>query len=257
MRVIMRELVPEILAFLRHAGGLIMEVYKQDIGAAQVELKEDSSPLTLADRLSHNYLTEKLNQLDASIPMLSEESVHERYETRKQWDRYWCLDPLDGTKEFIKHNDQFTINLALIENQVPVMGFIHVPVSGHTYWAVQGGGAFLDDGIRSLPIRANRKESEWIAVGSGSHGSEEEQHVLREFPISQFIKAGSALKFALIASGMADVYYRHGPTMEWDTAAGHILVEEAGARFQYVSAAEVHYNKESLYNTPFLVQILP
>lgn len=253
----MRELVPEILAFLKHAGALIMEVYRQDIEAAQVEWKEDSSPLTLADRLSHNYLTEKLTQLDASIPILSEESVHERYEIRKEWTRYWCLDPLDGTKEFIKHNDQFTINLALIENGLPVMGFIHVPVSGHTYWAIQGGGAFLDDGIRTQSIRANRKESEWIAVGSGSHGSEEERHVLREFPISQFIKAGSALKFCLIASGTADVYYRHGPTMEWDTAAGHILVEEAGARFQYISSAKVHYNKESLYNTPFMVQILP
>jgi len=251
----MKESIPHLIKLLQTAGELIMEVYRSAEGVG-VEWKADDSPLTAADKRSNDFLTEQLNLLDSSIPIMSEESTQVDFEERKQWRRYWCLDPLDGTKEFIKRNDQFTINLALIEDSIPVVGLIHVPASGQTFWTVRGEGAFKHDGLQNIRISANQKKDGWISVLSSSHGSAEEVEALRHFPISQFIKAGSALKFCFIASGLADVYFRHGPTMEWDTAAGHVLVQEAGARFTYLSSDSTHYNKPSLYNPSFLVHIL-
>ena len=232
-----------------------MDVYRTDEADMQVEWKADLSPLTLADRRSHDFVCEKLNRLDASIPVMSEESTQIPYSERSKWRRYWCLDPLDGTKEFINRNDQFTINLALMEGDCPVLGFIHVPVSGQTYWALLGDGAYCLVGAVNSVISANRKHSDWIALASNSHGSDDEHEVLSEFPVTKIAKVGSALKFCHIASGMADVYFRSGPTMEWDTAAGHILVEEAGAKFRYMTDAAKNYNKESLVNPSFLVHI--
>ena len=251
----MKDSIPQLIKFLQAAGALIMDVYRSADGVA-VEWKADDSPLTAADKLSNDFLTEQLKRLDSSIPIMSEESTQVQFEERKQWERYWCLDPLDGTKEFIKRNDQFTINLALIKDSIPVMGFIHVPASGHTFWAIKGEGAFKHDGSMSSRIGANQKKDGWISVLSNSHGSAEEERALQHFPITRSIKAGSALKFCYIASGLADVYFRHGPTMEWDTAAGHILVQEAGACFTYLSSDSAHYNKPSLYNPSFLVHIL-
>jgi 3'(2'), 5'-bisphosphate nucleotidase len=250
----MKESIPHLIKLLQTAGRLIMDVYQSN-EAAEVEWKSDNSPLTAADKRSNDFLTEQLIQLDSSIPVMSEESAQSEFSQRKEWRRYWCLDPLDGTKEFIKRNGQFTINLALLEDAEPIIGLIHVPASGDTFWAVRGEGAFKHDGSVSSPIRANHKKDGWIAVSSSTHGSPEEEEALRHFPIEQFIKAGSALKFCYIASGLADVYFRHGPTMEWDTAAGHVLVQEAGAIFRYMSSESHHYNKPSLYNPSFLVHI--
>ncbi|MFN5619914.1 MAG: 3'(2'),5'-bisphosphate nucleotidase CysQ [Flavobacteriales bacterium] len=247
--------VDHIISLLAEAGRRIMEVYDAGESAADVQWKEDNSPLTLADRRSHDFLCEALQLLDSNIPMMSEEAAQLSFEDRSAWTRYWCLDPLDGTKEFIKRNGQFTINLALMENANPILGFIHVPVTGETYWAVKGQGAHRYDGLKSERIQSNSKTADWIAVGSGSHGSAEELAVLENYPISETRKAGSALKFCLIARGDADVYYRHGPTMEWDTAAGHILVEEAGAYFEFIGDMKRNYNKESLLNPSFLVRI--
>jgi 3'(2'), 5'-bisphosphate nucleotidase len=249
------ELIDSIIGYLTHAGRLIMEVYNAGENASQVEFKPDNSPLTLADKRSHDFLTGRLNQLDSSIPVMSEESEETAYAVRKDWKRYWCLDPLDGTKEFIKRNGQFTINLALIENAMPVLGFIHVPITGQTYWAKKQQGAYLHDSKESSLIRVNSKSSDWIAVGSSSHGSEAELDWMKQFPVTSNIKVGSALKFGYIASGLADVYYRSGPTMEWDTSAGHLIVEEAGATFSYMSDNEIHYNKPSLLNPSFCVRI--
>jgi 3'(2'), 5'-bisphosphate nucleotidase len=244
-----------IISCLSHAGRLIMEVYDAGELEAQVEWKSDNSPLTLADKRSNDLLIEFLTKLDDGIPIMSEESEEVDFNVRKGWKRYWCLDPLDGTKEFIKRNGQFTINLALIENAEPVLGFIHVPLTGHTYWAGKNQGAFLHDGSLNTVIRANRKTSDWMAVGSSSHASEEEAEWMKKFPVTNHIRVGSALKFCYIASGLADVYYRSGPTMEWDTSAGHLLVEEAGAKFSYISESVIHYNKPSLLNPPFCVSI--
>jgi 3'(2'), 5'-bisphosphate nucleotidase len=251
----MKQHVTHIISLLQHAGKLILEVYQGGSERAEVEWKADQSPLTLADRKSHDFLFESLVRMDGSIPIMSEESQQVDYEIRRNWSRYWCLDPLDGTKEFIKRNDQFTINLSLVENSITVLGFIHVPVTGQTFWAERGGGAFLHSNDIVIQIKANKKESDWIAVGSGSHGTEEETGWMKQFPVTDYLKVGSALKFCYIASGLADVYYRSGPTMEWDTSAGHLLVEEAGARFSYISDNEIHYNKPNLLNPPFWVSI--
>ncbi len=232
-----------------------MEVYRADVEFSEVEWKDDKSPLTLADKRSHEFRMQSLVALDAAIPVMSEESQQIDFDIRKNWSRYWCLDPLDGTKEFIKRNDQFTINLSLIENAIPVMGFIHVPVTSQTFWAIRGEGAFVQIGEESRRLQIQPKTSDWIAVGSSSHGTDAEVKWLNQFPISSYLKIGSALKFCYIASGLADVYYRSGPTMEWDTSAGHLLVEEAGARFAYISENDIHYNKPSLLNPPFWVSI--
>ncbi len=232
-----------------------MEVYALEQHCLEMEWKADLSPVTLADRYSNEYIINQLAMLDSSIPIISEESVQLPFAIRKEWTRYWCLDPLDGTKEFIKRSDQFTINLALMEHSLPSIGFIHLPVLGHTYWAMKGHGAFLDDGVSTNRIWANNKLQDWISIGSNSHVNPHESEVLRQFPITEFMRVGSALKFCRIASGEADIYYRKGPTMEWDTAAGHVLVEEAGAVFKYLSETKTHYNKESLLNPSFLAHI--
>jgi 3'(2'), 5'-bisphosphate nucleotidase len=248
--------INKIIGLLNKAAEQILEVYNNEEFAAEIEWKEDLSPLTVADKRSHEYLASQLILDFPGIPLMSEEAVQLPFEERRRWQRYWCLDPLDGTKEFIKRNDQFTINLALIENGRPVLGFIHVPVMGCTYWAAHGLGAYVFQDGDSCRISANRKETDWIAVGSGSHGADEERVYLSQFPIAETIKVGSALKFCMIASGQADVYFRSGPTMEWDTAAGHILVEEAGARLEYLSENLQHYNKQHLVNPSFIVKIV-
>jgi 3'(2'), 5'-bisphosphate nucleotidase len=251
----MEQHADHIISLLAEAGRRIMEVYEGGAEAANVQWKEDNSPLTLADKRSHDFLNEALLALNQEIPVMSEESAQVPFEVRSAWRRYWCLDPLDGTKEFIKRNGQFTINLALMEAAEPILGFIHVPATGQTFWALKGQGAYWHDGRETKRLQANRKSSDWIAIGSGSHGSSEEHDVLKKYPVSETRKAGSALKFCMIAQGSADVYYRHGPTMEWDTAAGHILVEEAGAIFQFAGESRQNYNKESLVNPSFLVHI--
>ncbi len=251
----MKEQIPHIIQLLEKAGRLIMAIYEKSETDFSIQWKEDASPLTIADRQSHDFLFEELSKLPISLPVMSEEEQPTDYAVRKKWTKYWCLDPLDGTKEFIKRNDQFTINLALIENSTPTLGFIHIPASGETYFASLGGGAHKHNGFNTISIRANKKRADWIAVGSSSHGLRAEAAVLQDFPIREFVKAGSALKFCMIASGDADIYYRHGPTMEWDTAAGHLLVDEAGASFRYFSDSSDHYNKENLVNPPFLVKI--
>jgi 3'(2'), 5'-bisphosphate nucleotidase len=249
------KLIDSILTSLSHAGKIIIEVYDAGADASEIEWKSDSSPITIADKRSHHYLVDQLVQFDVSIPVMSEESEQMDYTVRKDWMRYWCLDPLDGTKEFIKRNGQFTINLSLIENATPVLAFIHVPITGETYWAKKGEGAFMYAGGIHTAIRANRKDSGWIALSSHSHGSEAETLWLEQFPVANRIRIGSALKFCYIASGLADLYYRSGPTMEWDTSAGHLIVEEAGASFAYITNNGVHYNKPNLLNPPFCVRI--
>ncbi|MFM7727101.1 MAG: 3'(2'),5'-bisphosphate nucleotidase CysQ, partial [Flavobacteriales bacterium] len=177
----MHDSIPHIIEMLRTAGQQIMDVYAMGAQGAEVEWKQDSSPLTLADRRSHDYICSHLTLFNHAIPIMSEESAQLPFEERREWSRYWCLDPLDGTKEFIKRNDQFTINLALIEEEAPTIGFIHIPVSGHTYWAMKGRGAFLDDGISSTPIQANKKSIGWVAIGSNSHADPHDEEILHQF----------------------------------------------------------------------------
>ena len=278
------DLKPYILRSIQasiDAGNAINEVYhSEDFG---VEYKSDKSPLTLADQKSHETIMKVLTEFD--IPILSEEGKDTPYTQRKDWERFWVVDPLDGTKEFIKRNGEFTVNIALIENSRPVLGIIFVPDRNTLYFAAQDFGAYkLQDGpfnemlgaqadskedIRSfldqiigqstkLPVIDPQRTALTI-VGSRSHKTAELEAYVEEKRKAvgdvEFISAGSSLKICLVAEGKADLYPRLGPTMEWDTAAGQAIAEYAGASvYQYDTSKPLIYNKEDLHNPWFIVQ---
>lgn len=234
-----------------NAGHAILEIYKQDdLG---VEVKEDNSPLTLADKASHEVIMKGLSQFD--YPILSEEGKEMSYDERKDWETYWCVDPLDGTKEFINRNGEFTVNIALISNKKPVLGIIYVPVKDIIYVGIEGIGAKKgEDGILD-PIKVEWKEGNRVAVRSKSHANPAEEEILQKYDVTDALSVGSSLKFCMVAEGKADLYYRHGPTMEWDTAAGQAVVEAAGGTVYTGNTEEelFRYNKENLLNGSFLV----
>lgn len=235
------------------AGKQIVEVYETTDLAAITELKDDHSPLTLADKLSHEIIYTGLQALYPHIPVLSEEGRHTPYQERKSWQQFWLVDPLDGTKEFIKRNGEFTVNIALIRQNYPVFGVIYAPIPQTLYVGSTTGGAFKreKDGIWQS-IRVSGRQTGLIAAGSRSHADAAEADVLRTFDLADKISIGSSLKFCLLAEGKADVYYRHGPTMEWDTAAGQAIVEAAGGKVLDVHRQRFAYNKPSLTNSSFL-----
>ncbi len=253
MTVTMSVLIPAAVA----AGDAILKVYNSDFA---VERKEDRSPLTLADRRSHEILSAELSK-EFAFPVMSEEGRHVPYEERKDWEYYWLVDPLDGTKEFISRNGEFTVNIALIHRDRPVLGVIYVPVSGVLYYAQKGGGAFKLDREGTKRLRVSNRREGLVVVGSRSHGTpqlaEYVDRVRDRYGEVQFVSRGSSLKFCLVAEGAADIYPRLGPTMEWDTAAGQIIVEEAGGRVvESESGLPVRYNKQELIN-PFFVASQP
>ena len=244
------------------AGKAILEVYHHADFAQVVNFKADDSPLTLADEASHNVIVPALQKLYPDIPIISEEGKDIPYETREAWEYFWLVDPLDGTKEFIKRNGQFTVNIALIHNHRPVLGVIYTPVTEELYFAAQEGYAdditagahkkTADQDTVSLHVRSQTENR--VAVRSSSHASEEEDQVLKQYKVTESIARGSSLKFCMVAEGKADIYYRHGPTMEWDTAAGQAIVEGAGGRVYIETSDQLFvYNKESLLNSGFLV----
>ena len=238
------------------AGEEILKYYNEDI---HVTHKDDSSPLTKADLASNKIIINALKQLDRTIPILSEESLVE-WKERKNWTKYWLVDPLDGTKEFIKQNGEFTVNIALIENNKPILGVIFTPVKFDLYFAQKNYGSYK---INSSSKLINLKEAVKIFVanqssikriiGSRSHSNQTfDSWVNQNFPNSELVQAGSSLKFCLIAEGAADIYPRFGPTSEWDIAAGHIIVDEAGGRVNTFENIEINYNKkEDLLNPQF------
>lgn len=258
-------LLEAVHAALR-GGQEILSVYENNI---EVAYKADSSPLTEADKRAHQSIVAGLKTTD--IPILSEEGRSIPYEERAVWDSLWIVDPLDGTKEFVKRNGEFTVNIALCEKQTPTLGVIYVPVEETLYFAAPGLGAYrkkvgtaetfssfeaLCQGAVALPARGNRP---FTMVGSRSHMSEETsayfEEVRREHPDAAIISKGSSLKICMIAEGTADVYPRFAPTMEWDTAAGHALVKEAG--FEIIdpkTSKPLHYNKPDLLNPWFIVK---
>jgi len=267
-------LIPELLLISHEAGTAILAVYNSDFA---VEQKDDKSPLTLADKRSHEIIAGRLAELqDFRLPILSEEGRTMPYDERKTWDMFWLVDPLDGTKEFVKRNGEFTVNIAFIQNGRPLLGVIYLPVKNIFYFAAEGMGSYrLDrsDAISSgsldmilcssirLPITpcplplAHRI----TVIGSRSHMSPETEQFINDLKVQykevDFLAAGSSLKFCLIAEGKADVYPRFGPTMEWDTAAGQAIVEQAGGRvLRAGSQAPLSYNKENLLNPSFIVQ---
>lgn len=234
------------------AGKAIMEIYNHT-DANTVITKEDNSPLTLADIASHKTIMAGLEPI-TSYPIISEEAKLPDYETRKQWTHFWLVDPLDGTKEFIKRNGEFTVNIALIAHGEPVLGVIYLPAKDILYFAEKGNGAYKQEGnTEPKRIFSSKKDKPEIAIVSRSHANQALQDWLAEKGITQSIDAGSSLKFCFVAEGLADVYPRTGPTMEWDVAAGDCIWRNACESGQ--NASNITYNKEDLRNTEFVVGI--
>ena len=233
----------------RKAGDEILKIYES--GDFSIESKSDNSPLTRADRASHEAIVKELDQTD--IPILSEEGRDIPYSERKAWEYFWMIDPLDGTKEFIKKNGEFTVNIALIKDGQPILGVVYPPVLDQMYTAIAGEGSRLD----GSPIRSTQKsleESDLRVVASRSHMSDETQEFVDKLQNPEIVSKGSSLKLLMVASGEADVYPRFGPTMEWDTAAAHVIVTEAGGSVMRTNLQEpVRYNKEDLLNPFFVV----
>lgn len=238
------------------AGNEILNFYNEDI---EFISKDDLSPLTKADLASNKLILHLLNNLDVNIPILSEESIVD-WKTRKTWNRYWLVDPLDGTKEFIKKNGEFTVNIALIENNNPILGIIFVPVKSTLYFAQKNYGSYkihtrveLNSLDRAKKITVSNQSASLRVIGSRSHSNDNFTNWVNEkFPKAKIIQVGSSLKFCLIAEGGAEVYPRFGPTSEWDIAAGHIILNEAGGRISTFENNSINYNtKEDILNPEF------
>jgi 3'(2'), 5'-bisphosphate nucleotidase len=248
-------LLDAVRKIAEQAAGKILEVYESEFAIA---LKDDRSPLTQADLASHKTICEALQQLTPDIPILSEESKSLPYSVRSQWGRYWLVDPLDGTKEFIKRNGEFTVNIALIEGHEVALGVVYVPVTGVCYFAARGVGAFKREpgggSVKRIQTRKVNPRS-FAVCGSRSHGSEAVQELIRKLPGEvEFISQGSSLKLCLVAEGRADIYPRFGLTSEWDTAASQCVVEQAGGIVTDVNFRPVTYNaKDDILNPYFLV----
>ncbi|MEJ2004505.1 MAG: 3'(2'),5'-bisphosphate nucleotidase CysQ [Cyclobacteriaceae bacterium] len=242
----------KLIDITRDAGVSILKIYNDLNLAEQVDYKKDDSPLTLADKASHEVIMKGLREAYPEIPILSEEGGNIPYEERRHMNYYWCVDPLDGTKEFINRNGEFTVNIALIHDRRPVAGFIYAPVLDTFYVACNGEAFKIENGKRE-DLQVNNSTGQRIAVRSKSHPSPEEEVVLDEYGVVDSISVGSSLKFCMVAEGKADVYYRFGPTMEWDTAAGQAVLEGAGGKvFQETGPEPFLYNKENLLNGSFL-----
>ena len=284
MRTSLEKCLISALVAAKKAGDDILEVYHGDI---DVTYKEDNSPLTLADERAHRTILKILPSFFKNdIPILSEEGKDIPYEQRAEWEYLWLVDPLDGTKEFVKRRDEFTVNIALIEKNRPVVGVVFLPALGTLYFAAEGLGSYklekvervghlLDDagnssektldlgvvveGALRLPSRqaTGRPSNQINLVGSRSHGTEAlavfVEKMQQNYDKVGFVPAGSALKFCLVAEGKADLYPRFGPTMEWDTAAGHCVVEQCGgAVVRMNQKTSLVYNKKDLHNPHFI-----
>ena len=248
------------------AGKAILEIYHS--GEFDIEIKGDNSPLTKADKVAHNVIVSYLEKTD--LPVLSEEGKEMPFKERKDWNRLWIVDPIDGTKEFIKRNGEFTVNIALIENQIPIAGVIFAPVLGDLYFSEIGVGSFkinidLDtynitrDLLKADKLPLEREDKTFTVVASRSHMSPETevyaQEMREEHGEVNLISKGSSLKLCMVAEGTADCYPRFAPTMEWDTAAGQAICEHAGFKVMDWSTNEkMRYNREKLLNNWFLVK---
>ena len=284
MDTLLENCMVSALIAAKKAGEAILEVYHGEI---DVSYKEDDSPLTLADKRAHSAIASHLSSDSTrSIRILSEEGKHTPYEERQGWEYYWLVDPLDGTKEFVKRSDEFTVNIALIKKNKPVLGIVFLPAIGCLYFAAEGLGSYkledvgaigqlvagageltdedkplrtLIEASISLPLQQsfNKSPDQLHLVGSRSHGtealSEFVEKMKHHYKKVDFVPAGSALKLCLVAEGSADIYPRFGPTMEWDTAAGHCVVEQSGGEVvDMEKKAPLDYNKKDLHNPYFV-----
>ncbi|AXH09206.1 3'(2'),5'-bisphosphate nucleotidase [Malaciobacter halophilus] len=234
------------------AGKLIMEIYNKDF---QIDYKDDKSPLTEADTKSNELICKSLKKLYPNIPIMSEENKQTSYKIRKNWEYYFCVDPIDGTKEFIKKNGEFTVNIALIHKNTPILGVVYAPALNDMYYS-DGTNSFKNE--EKLPLKTNNTPKEKLfVVASKSHLSSETQEFIDNLDTKEVeqVSKGSSLKLCMVAEGIADIYPRLAPTMEWDTAAADAVVRNAGKMtYQYESNTQVVYNKEDLLNPCFVVK---
>jgi len=248
-----KELLDNIVNIAKQAGDAIMTVYNSD--DFNVELKNDDSPLTKADIAANDIIVAALEELTPDIPILSEESAKAPYETRKEWTKFWLVDPLDGTKEFIKRNGEFTVNIALIKNGKPILGVVYAPALKHTYSGAEGLGAFKqEENNPAQEIKvADHRNQKLKVVASRSHAGPDLQAFLDKLEDYDVISMGSSLKLCLVAEGKAHLYPRLGPTMEWDTAAADAIVRASGGQVTQLDNTLLVYNKQDLLNPYFMV----
>lgn len=245
-------LLPAVCDIARRAAAAIIEVYS---GEFAVREKDDHSPLTAADMAAHKLIVAALDELTPGWPILSEEAADIPWSERRQWQRYWLVDPLDGTREFVKRNGEFTVNIALIESGEPVLGVVQVPVTGAVYAACRGHGAqcIAAPDADSKPLATGEVRHPVRVAGSRSHARPEQQAMLARLGDYQTTPMGSSLKFCLVARDDADLYLRLGPTSEWDTAAAHCVLAEAGGQVLDLDGQPLRYNqKDSLLNPSFM-----
>ena len=266
----LKSFIHKLVVIAAEAGAAVLDIYNTDFG---VSYKDDRSPLTMADEKSHAIILARLRELSPRFPVLSEEGKTMPYEERKGWEYFWLVDPLDGTKEFIRKNGEFTVNIALIHEGRPVLGLVYVPVRGTYYFAGQGIGAYrlskgdivspgltfeaLLENSERLPLGGGQDNS-LVVIASRSHATGEGEAFVEEmkkrYGRVEIMSAGSSLKFCLVAEGTADVYPRFGPTMEWDTAAAQCVVEESGGSVIGLAGkgSPLSYNKKDLRNSGFM-----
>lgn len=255
------KLLIEVRKAVADAGAAILEIYS-DPKRFEVERKDDDSPLTQADLAANRLLVARLRELTPGIPILSEESKQAPWSERRHWKDCWVVDPLDGTKEFLKRNDEFTVNVALVRDHRPILGVVHAPALQEWYWAVRHEGAWHQKGgkvVERLNAAAYPGDRPWRVVGSRSHNTPEVDAFVERLGEAEMVSMGSSLKLCLVAAGRADVYPRLGPTSEWDTCAAQAVVEEAGGQVLDAETGEpLRYNaRESILNPHFIVCARP
>ena len=247
-----QRVVKGICTIARLAGERILQIYQDDF---DVQLKADASPLTEADLAAHHIITQGLSELTPAIPILSEEDANIDWAVRQTWQQYWLVDPLDGTKEFIKKNGEFTVNIALIENGNPILAVVYAPVLDKLYFSDKSDAFLTTAEQANIPLRVCNTNGRLKVLVSRSHPSTMLSAYLDKLGNYETLEVGSSLKFCLIAEGLANLYPRLGPTMEWDTAAGHCIAEKAGAKVCELDGQALVYNqKESLLNPFFDVK---
>jgi 3'(2'), 5'-bisphosphate nucleotidase len=256
----LHQLLDPVLAIGRQAGAAILDIYQR--ADHEVQSKADQSPLTAADLAAHRLIVAALQALTPALPVLSEEAADIAWDERRHWQRYWLVDPLDGTREFIQRNGEFTVNIALIEQGAPVLGVVHVPVSGLSYAGVRGLGAWKEGPLSRVPIRtqalAEHQRSLRVVASRNHRGAVLDAWLLRlqaAYPALELLSMGSSLKICLVAEGRADLYPRLAPTAEWDTAAAQAVLEAAGGRLVDLQNRDYRYNRKADLLNPWFCAI--
>ena len=250
-------LLDNIISIAQQAGYKILDIYNSNDFSDSIEFKDDNSPLTIADKASNEVIINEIKKLNLKIPILSEEEKNVPYSTRKKWDKFWLIDPLDGTKEFIKRNGEFTVNIALIDKGSPILGVVYAPVLDITWYGSSDSGSFIHKNNESSKIKIKDNENSIVkVVSSRSHANNPKlEEYLKKFKQYELIKMGSSIKMCLVADGSADCYPRFGPTMEWDTAAAHSILNALDIQvINLETGRELSYNKEILLNPYFIIK---